>query len=98
MGELSSLVKSPTLIIPTPQDGTMYSDGTLTQIMQNNGVETDCVYMAPPITHGFFVRAAGFLGKSWEECGGQLDLAESVAVNRGINMSLGWYAKHLHDQ
>lgn len=96
--ELASLVRSPTLIIPTPQERDMYKDGTLTGIMNNSGVVTDKVYMPPPITHGFFTRAAGFLGKSWEECGGQLNQDEFVAVNRGVNLTLGWFAKHLYSE
>eukprot|EP00933_Yihiella_yeosuensis_P070945 TRINITY_DN79115_c0_g1_i1.p1 TRINITY_DN79115_c0_g1~~TRINITY_DN79115_c0_g1_i1.p1 ORF type:complete len:315 (-),score=37.38 TRINITY_DN79115_c0_g1_i1:389-1261(-) len=93
--ELASLVRSPTLIISTPQEADMYKDGTLTKTMGENGVVTDSIHMPSPVTHGFFVRAAGFLGKSWKENGGQLDQQEFVAVNRGINLSLGWYAKHL---
>merc|ERR1712031_68465 len=87
--ELASLVRSPTLIISTPQEAEMYQDGTLTKIMDESGVITDSIHMDPPVTHGFFVRAAGFLGKSWADCGGQLDQQEFVAVNRGINLSLG---------
>jgi len=95
--ELASLVQSPTLILPTPQDEAMYLDGSLTRRMHANCITTDCIYFPAPVTHGFFVRAAGFLGKSWEDCGGQRDMAEYVAVNRGINLSLGWFAKHLFD-
>jgi len=94
--ELASFVKSPTLMLPTPQDDLLYVDGTLTNIMNANGVETDMVFFGAPVTHGFMVRAAGFLGKSWEDCGGQFDQEEFVAAQRGINLALGWYAKHLH--
>jgi len=93
---LASTVKSPTLVLPTLQEKEMYKDSTLTKIMNANGVETDTVYFPPPITHGFFVRAAGFLGKSWVDCGGQYDQHEFVGAQRGINLALGWYAKHLY--
>ncbi len=41
-------------------------------------------------------RGAGFLGRSWEESGGKEDVASIVGVQRGLNLALGWFAKHLH--
>merc|ERR1712039_730502 len=54
--ELSSFVKAPTLILPTPQEDLMYVDGTLTNIMNANGVRTEMIYFPSPVTHGFMVR------------------------------------------
>lgn len=93
---LSSQVRSPTLILPTPQEPVMYKDGSLEKIMNANGVATEKLEFVEPITHGFFVRAAGFLGKSWVENGGKFDKDEFVASQRGINLSLGWFARHCH--
>lgn len=93
--ELTEAVKSPTLIMPSPQEPKFYSNGELAQIMDKNGVANDMVYFGDQ-THGWVVRGAGFLGKSWEDCGGVKDLNSIVGVQRAVNLALGWYGKHLY--
>ena len=88
-------MKSPTLICPSPHEPALYSNGELASIFEKNGVETDCVYFEDQ-SHGWMVRAAGFLGETWEESGGKENLVSIVGVQRGVNLALGWYAKHLH--
>lgn len=95
--DLTDKIQSPTLIVKTPQDPDMYlPNGELLQILKKNGIPCDGLFFRQQ-THGFMTRAAGFLGKSWEACGGKMDLSEHAAVNRGINVTLGWIAKYLDE-
>jgi len=93
--ELADAVRAATLILPSPQEPKLYSNGELSKIMDRNGVANDMVYFKDQ-THGWVVRAAGFLGRSWEECGGQKDANSIIGVQRAVNLALGWYAKHLY--
>merc|ERR1719436_2167499 len=93
--ELTKAVCSATLILPSPQEPAFYRNGELARIMEANGVANDMVYFDDQ-THGWVVRGAGFLGKSWEECGGKKDASSIIGVQRAVNLALGWYAKHLH--
>jgi len=93
--ELTEAVRGATLILPSPQEPEFYRNGELARIMDANGVANDMVYFDDQ-THGWVVRAAGFLGRSWEECGGTKDAASIIGVQRAVNLALGWYAKHLH--
>lgn len=93
--ELTDAVRSPTLICPSPQEKEFYRNGELARIMDKNGVANDMVYFHDQ-SHGWVVRAAGFLGKSWEDNGGERDLNSIVGVQRAVNLALGFYAKHLY--
>jgi len=93
--ELTKSVRAPTLILPSPQEPEFYSNGELARILDESGIANDTVYFGDQ-THGWVVRAAGFLGKSWEECGGMKDAGSIIGVQRAVNLSLGWFAKHLH--
>jgi len=93
--ELTEHIRSPTLILPSPQEPDFYSNGKLAQILDKNGIANDTVYFGDQ-THGWVVRGAGFLGKSWEECGGLKNANSIIGVQRAVNLSLGWYAKHLY--
>lgn len=90
--ELTAAVKSATLILPSPQEAEFYRNGELAQIMNDKGVPNDMVYFEDQ-AHGWVVRAAGFLGKSWE---GEINVQAAVGFNRAVNLALGWYAKHLY--
>jgi len=92
--ELASAVRAPTLILASPQEPAFYSNGELAKCMVDNGVAQDCVYFADQ-SHGWVTRAAGFLGRSWEESGGTAGLQAEVGMRRAVNLALGWYAKHL---
>lgn len=94
--ELASSVRAATLILPSPQEPEFYSNGELVKIMEGNGVSHDTVCFNDQV-HGWVVRAAGFLGRSWADCGGECTTSAAVGVNRAINLSLGWYAKHLYE-
>lgn len=93
--ELAAAAGKPTLILPTPQDEALYYNGELAAIFEADSVPHECVKMFDQ-THGFMVRAAGFLGKSWVECGGSENARTHIGQQRGINLSLGWFAKHLY--
>merc|ERR1711976_99271 len=92
--ELTAALQSPTLILPSPQDPEFYRNGELAVIMNENDVPNDMVYFDDQV-HGWVVRAAGFLGRSWEACGGEADVHAAVGMNRAVSLALGWYAKHL---
>lgn len=94
--ELAEAVRGATLILPSPQDPEMYRNGELTTILSKNGLPADCVYFHDQI-HGWVVRAAGFLGKSWKDCGGNDSSTADIGFKRAINLTLGWFARHLHE-
>lgn len=93
--ELTAAVQAATLILASPQEPEFYYNGELSEIMNANHVQNDTIFFHDQ-AHGWVVRAAGFLGKSWEACGGKVDTHAAVGMNRGINLSLGWFAKHLY--
>lgn len=93
--ELTEAVRSPTLIMPSPQEPEFYRNGELAKIMDGNGIANDMVYFHDQ-SHGWVVRAAGFLGRSWVESGGVSDTHSIIGVQRAVNLALGWYAKHLY--
>jgi len=93
--ELTAAVQAPTLILTSPQEPAFYSNGELAKIMDANDISNDSVHFADQ-THGWVVRGAGFLGKSWEDCGGVKDVNSIIGVQRAVNLALGWYAKHLY--
>jgi len=93
--ELAQRVKSPTLILPSPQEAELYRNGELATIFEANAVANDMVYFHDQ-SHGWMTRGAGFLGKSWVDSGGRENLTSIVGVQRGVNLTLGWFAKHLH--
>jgi len=94
--ELAASAGTPTLILSTPQEKPLYSNGELASIFAAQGVPFDGVHFRDQ-AHGFMTRAAGFLGKSWTESGGMADGAAAVGQQRAIQLALGWYAKHLYD-
>ncbi|CAE8587418.1 unnamed protein product [Polarella glacialis] len=65
--ELASAVRAPTLILASPQEPEFYSNGELANIMNCNAIPNDLVFFKDQ-AHGWVVRAAGFLGRSWEDC------------------------------
>merc|ERR1712186_99101 len=44
--ELTEAVRSPTLILPSPQEPTFYRNGELARIMEGNGVANDMLLVA----------------------------------------------------
>jgi len=93
--ELAAAVRSATLILPSPQDAEFYRNGELAKIMSDNGIPNDMVFFEDQ-AHGWVVRAAGYLGKSWHACGGEDNVKAAIGMNRAVNLALGWYAYHLY--
>jgi len=94
--ELAALTKAPTLMLPSQVEPPRYSDGTLTGIMHENGVAADSILFADQV-HGFVTRGAGSFGKSWDGNKGVRDLSSLHAVQRALNLALGWYSKYLFE-
>mmetsp|Transcript_8589 Transcript_8589/g.22157 ORF Transcript_8589/g.22157 Transcript_8589/m.22157 type:complete len:267 (-) Transcript_8589:112-912(-) len=94
--ELTADVRSPTLICPSSQEAEFYRNGELKEIMNKNGVANDMVYFKEE-KHGWMVRGSGPLGTPWEEVDGVKNLRSIIDVQRGVDLTLGFYAKHLFD-
>lgn len=88
--ELAAAVKSPTLIMPSKQEPDFYRNGELVKIIQANGVAAENVDFSDML-HGWVTRGAGWLGTYYQ---GTTDVKATIGVQRAINISLGFYAKH----
>ena len=90
--ELAAAIRSPTLVLPSRHEPAFYSDGSLEGVASGNGVAWETVKFGDQ-SHGWMTRSAGWLGKYYEAGSDQIKAA--VGVQRAVNASLGFYAKHL---
>jgi dienelactone hydrolase len=95
---LAAQVRAPTLMLPSMHEPDMYRNGSLTEIIEKNGVATETVEFQG-MRHGWVTRAAGFLGKSFVAGGGdEADAAVQRGVREAILLSAKFIHKHLEDQ
>ena len=90
--ELAAAIRSPPLVLPSRHEPAFYSDGSLEGVASGNGVAWETVKFGDQ-SHGWMTRSAGWLGKYYEAGSDQIKAA--VGVQRAVNASLGFYAKHL---
>jgi len=92
--ELSAAVKAPILIMPSKQEPDFYKNGELIEIMAKNGIHSETIKFEDQL-HGWVIRGSGWLGEYYKP--GTTDVKAIIGVQRAVNSSLGFYAKHLYN-
>jgi hypothetical protein len=70
----------------------LIKNGDLVKIMNKNGVAAEEKDF-PDMLHGWVIRGSGWLGEYYRS--GTTDVKAIVGVQRAVNLTLGFYAKHL---
>lgn len=91
--ELAAAVKCPILILPSKQEPEFYKNGELIKIMADNGISSETLIFEDQ-NHGWMIRGSGWLGNYYQK--GTTDQKAIIGVQRAVNASLGFYAKHLY--
>lgn len=90
--ELADAVRAPTLILPSKQEPEFYKNGELVGIMEKNSIAAEAIHFSD-MRHGWVTRGAGWLGEYYQS--DTTEVNAIIGVQRAVNLTLGFYAKHL---